>query len=83
MPRLSRRAVLGATAAASLPKTISTQNLLDPIAAQSNVGTRISAMFAETLIGLSYQGQLEQVPGMATSWRRIDALTVKCRCARA
>jgi peptide/nickel transport system substrate-binding protein len=94
MPRLSRRAVLGAAAAASLPRfsiaqadnrptitiavqTISTQNLLDPIAAESNVGTRISAMFAETLIGLNYQGQLEQVPGMATSWRRIDERTVE------
>jgi peptide/nickel transport system substrate-binding protein len=94
MPRLSRRAVLAAAAAASLPRfaiaqadnrptitiavqTIRTQNLLDPIAAQSNVGTRISAMFAETLIGLNYQGQLEQVPGMATSWRQIDDLTVE------
>ncbi len=58
-------------------QVISTTNTIDAISEQSNVGTRISTMFAETLIGLNYQGALEQVPGLATSWRRIDERTVE------
>jgi peptide/nickel transport system substrate-binding protein len=58
-------------------QVISTSNTIDLLSEQSNVGTRISPLFSETLIGLNYQGQLEQVPGLATSWRRIDDRTVE------
>ena len=58
-------------------QVISTSNTLDAISEQSNVGTRLSAMFAETLIGLNYQGALEQIPGLASAWKRIDDRTVE------
>jgi peptide/nickel transport system substrate-binding protein len=56
---------------------VSITNALDLLREQSNVGTRFSAMFTERLIGLNYQGALEQVPGLATSWKRIDDKTVE------
>ncbi|MBC7801296.1 MAG: ABC transporter substrate-binding protein [Gemmatimonadaceae bacterium] len=56
---------------------ISNSNSLDDLREQSNVGTRTSTMFVERLIDLNYQGQLEQVPGLATAWRRIDERTVE------
>ena len=56
---------------------ISLSNTLDDLREQSNVGTRLSCMFVERLIDLDYQGALEQKPGLATSWRRIDDRTVE------
>jgi peptide/nickel transport system substrate-binding protein len=56
---------------------ISNSNTLDDLREQSNVGTRLSVFFVERLIDLNYQGQLEMVPGLATSWRRIDDKTVE------
>jgi peptide/nickel transport system substrate-binding protein len=56
---------------------VANSNTLDSLSEQSNVGTRMSIMFTETLIGVNYQGQLEQIPGLATSWRRIDDRTVE------
>ena len=56
---------------------ISNSNTLDCIREQSNVGTRMAAMFTERLIDLNYQGRLEQKPGLATEWRRIDDKTVE------
>lgn len=56
---------------------VSNSNTLDSLSEQSNVGTRLSILFAETLIGVNYQGQLEQIPGLATAWRRIDDRTVE------
>jgi peptide/nickel transport system substrate-binding protein len=56
---------------------ISNSNTLDCIREQSNVGTRMSAMFTERLIDLDYQGKLDQKPGLATEWRRIDDKTVE------
>ena len=56
---------------------ISNSNTLDDLREQSNVGTRLSAFFVERLIDLNYQSQLEMVPGLATSWRRIDDKTVE------
>ncbi|MFI5014904.1 MAG: ABC transporter substrate-binding protein [Hyphomicrobiales bacterium] len=56
---------------------IATSNTVDPIAEQSNVGTRITNSFLETLIGKNYQGQLESIPRAATSWRRIDDRTLE------
>jgi peptide/nickel transport system substrate-binding protein len=56
---------------------VSITNTLDLLREQSNVGTRWSAMFTERLIGLNYQSALEQVPGLATEWKRIDDKTVE------
>ncbi len=56
---------------------ISNSNTLDDLREQSNVGTRLSTFFVERLIDLNYAGQLEMVPGLATSWRRIDDRTVE------
>jgi len=55
---------------------IANSNSLDDLREQSNVGTRMSAMYVERLIDLNYQGALEQVPGLATAWRRVDDRTV-------
>ena len=56
---------------------ISNTNTLEDLREQSNIGTRLATMFTERLIDLNYQGQLEQVPGLATAWRRIDERTVE------
>ena len=53
-----------------------TSNTLDPLAEQSNVGERILNSYVELLIGRNLQGQLETVPGLATSWRRVDERTL-------
>jgi peptide/nickel transport system substrate-binding protein len=56
---------------------IANSNSLDDLREQSNVGTRMSVMYVERLIDLNYQGKLEQVPGLATAWRRVDGRTVE------
>ena len=56
---------------------ISNSNTLDDLREQSNLGTRMAMFFVERLIDLDYQGALEQKPGLATSWRRIDERTVE------
>ena len=56
---------------------IATSNTIDPIAEQSNVGTRITNSFLETLIGKNYQGQLESIPRIAVTWKRIDERTLE------
>ncbi len=56
---------------------ISNSNTLDDLREQSNVGTRMAIFFVERLIDLNYQGALEQRPGLAMSWRRIDERTVE------
>jgi peptide/nickel transport system substrate-binding protein len=56
---------------------IANSNTLDALREQSNVGTRMMALFVERLIDLDYQGQLELRPGLATEWRRIDDRTVE------
>ena len=56
---------------------ISNSNTLDCLREQSNVGTRMAAMYTERLIDLNYQSKLEPVPGLATEWRRIDDRTVE------
>jgi peptide/nickel transport system substrate-binding protein len=61
---------------------VSITNALDLLREQSNVGTRLSAFFTERLIGLNYQSALEQVPGLATEWRRIDDKTVEFKLRR-
>jgi len=37
----------------------------------------MSAMYVERLIDLDFQGQLDQVPGLATAWRQIDERTIE------
>ena len=61
---------------------IANSNTLDELREQSNVGTRMATMFVERLIDLNYQGQLEQRPGLATAWRRIDDKTVEVELRR-
>ena len=56
---------------------IANSNTLDCLREQSNVGTRMMAMYVERLIDLDYQGQLQSKPGLATEWRRIDDKTVE------
>jgi peptide/nickel transport system substrate-binding protein len=56
---------------------IANSNTLDDLREQSNVGTRLATMFVERLIDLDYQSALEQRPGLATAWRRIDERTVE------
>ncbi len=58
---------------------VSITNALDLLREQSNVGTRLSAFYTERLIGLNYQGALEQKPSLATEWRRIDDKTVELK----
>ena len=58
---------------------VSITNALDLLREQSNVGTRLSAFFNERLIGLNYQSTLEQIPGLATEWKRIDDKTVELK----
>jgi peptide/nickel transport system substrate-binding protein len=56
---------------------IANSNTLDPLREQSNVGTRMAIMVMENLISMNYQARLEQVPGLATAWRRIDDRTLE------
>jgi peptide/nickel transport system substrate-binding protein len=56
---------------------VANSNTLDGLREQSNVGTRTMPLFAERLVDLNYQGQLEAVPGLATEWKRIDDKTVE------
>jgi peptide/nickel transport system substrate-binding protein len=56
---------------------VANSNTLDGLREQSNVGTRTMPLYAERLIDLNYQGQLESVPGLATSWKRIDDKTIE------
>ncbi len=56
---------------------IANSNTLDPLREQSNVGTRLGVTILENLIGMNYQSRMEQVPGLATSWRRVDERTLE------
>jgi peptide/nickel transport system substrate-binding protein len=89
--RLSRR-TLFAAAALPLPalaqadqrpsltiavQRLSNSNTLEPPREQSNVGFRIHHIYAEPLIETDWLGDLSLRPGLATTWRRIDASTVE------
>jgi len=56
---------------------ISNSNTLETPREQSNVGFRVSSLYAESLIGTDWLGNLGQVPGLATAWRRIDERVVE------
>lgn len=46
---------------------------------QSNVGQRVFYTFAETLTDHAWTGDLSLRPGLAESWRRIDARTLELK----
>lgn len=50
---------------------------LEPLREQSNVGQRVFSFLFERLIMQNLLGQLEAVPGLAESWKRIDDRTVE------
>ena len=50
---------------------------LEPLREQSNVGQRAFSFIFERLIMENLLGQLEAVPGLAESWKRIDDRTVE------
>jgi peptide/nickel transport system substrate-binding protein len=50
---------------------------LEPLREQSNVGQRAFSFIFECLISQNLLGQLEEVPGLAESWKRIDERTVE------
>ena len=57
---------------------ITNTNTLDTLLEQSsNVSERVTNSITELLIGRNYQGNLERIPQLATSWRRIDGRTVE------
>src|SRR5215468_3758520 len=58
---------------------ISTSNTLEPMREQSNVGQRVFYTFAETLTDHAWTGDLSLQPGLAESWRRIDARTLELK----
>jgi len=56
---------------------ISNSASLEPLREQSNVGSRTFSFIFETLIMQNLLGQLEPVPGLAESWKRLDERTVE------
>lgn len=56
---------------------ISNSNTLETPREQSNVGFRLSGLYAEPLIDTDWTGDLRPVPGLATAWRRLDDRTVE------
>lgn len=56
---------------------VSTSNTLEPMREQSNVGQRVFYGFGETLTDHAWTGDLSLVPGLAQSWKRIDAKTLE------
>lgn len=58
---------------------VATSGTLSPLREQSNVGARSFPMFYSALIDLNRQGDLSPVPGLASSWKRIDERTVELK----
>jgi peptide/nickel transport system substrate-binding protein len=56
---------------------IVTSNMLEMLAEQSNVGTRIFRNFVEPLIDTDWVGDMSLQPGLATEWRRISDSVVE------
>ncbi len=56
---------------------VSTSGTLTPLREQSNVGSRSFPMIYSALIDLDRQGDLKLIPGLATSWKRINDHTVE------
>ncbi|ONG48210.1 ABC transporter substrate-binding protein [Pseudoroseomonas deserti] len=72
------RPALSQSAADSRPtitvavQKLANSNTLEPLRESSNVGTRLMASYAETLMAQDWLGDLTLQPGLATAWRRID-----------
>ncbi len=77
LPRIGRAQPAQRPAITIAVQKIANSNSLDDLREQSNVGTRMNTFFVERLIDLDYQGALDQKPGLATAWRRIDERTVE------
>jgi ABC-type transport system substrate-binding protein len=58
---------------------ISTSNTLEPMREQSNVGQRIFCTFAETLSDHAWTGDRSLRPGLADTFRRIDARALELK----
>lgn len=58
---------------------VSTSGTLTPLREQSNVGSRSFPMIYSALIDLDRQGDLKLVPGLATSWKRINDHTLELK----
>ncbi|HPU50138.1 MAG TPA: ABC transporter substrate-binding protein [Burkholderiaceae bacterium] len=58
---------------------VSTSGTLTALREQSNVGSRSFPMIFSPLIELDRQGDLAPIPGLATSWKRIDDRTVELK----
>jgi peptide/nickel transport system substrate-binding protein len=56
---------------------VSTSGTLTPLREQSNVGSRSFPMIYSALIDLDRQGDLKLIPGLATSWKRINDHTLE------
>ena len=57
-------------------------NTLEPLREQSNVGTRIMTSLFDNLIELDLQNELQQIPGLASEWKRLDDRTVELTLRR-
>ncbi|MCS6932406.1 MAG: ABC transporter substrate-binding protein [Acetobacteraceae bacterium] len=55
---------------------LSNSNTFEPPREQSNVGFRVHGLYAEQLIGTDWLEGARLVPGLAESWRRVDARTL-------
>ncbi len=58
---------------------ITTSNMLEMLAEQSNVGTRIFRNFVEPLVDTDWVGDMSLKPGLATGWSRISDSVVEFR----
>ena len=58
---------------------VSTSGTLTPLREQSNVGSRSFPMIFAGLIDSNRQGDMSPVPGLATSWKRIDDHTLELK----
>jgi peptide/nickel transport system substrate-binding protein len=56
---------------------LANSNTLEPLREASNVGTRLMATYAETLMAQDWLGDLTLKPGLATAWRRVDDRTLE------
>src|ERR1700733_6987502 len=76
LPRIALAQADNRPTIAPAVQALTTSNTLDPVAEQSNVGSRILNSYVELLIGRNLQSQLEPFPQLATGWTRIDDKTL-------
>src|SRR6476619_6019368 len=56
---------------------VATSASLEVVRERSNVGERVQMPIFENLIARNLKSKLEPIPGLATSWKRIDERTVE------